>query len=390
MKRRLPFLRAWLCAASLFAAAGFLRCAPAAPPGSAPASTPATALLGEEEPAGFSRAQSPRDFRFPEDHGPHPAYRHEWWYFTGNLRSPEGRRFGYQLTFFRFALSPDPVDRESRWAANQAYMAHFAVTDADGGRFHHFERTGRGALGIAGAHARPFRAWLDDWSAQGGGTSTLPIRLQAREEGVAIDLLLDTGRPIVLQGDRGLSRKGPSPGNASYYYSMTRMATRGTVRLGDRSFAVTGNSWMDREWGTSALEKGQSGWDWFALQLSDGRDLMFYRLRRDDGATDPFSAGTLVLPDGSSRPLSFGDVRIETLATWKSPSSGARYPSRWRLLVPSETLELEVVPLLADQELRTTVRYWEGAAGVRGTSRGAPIEGEGYAELTGYGETDRR
>lgn len=390
MKRRTVFTLAPLWAAALFASAGFLRCAPATPPGSATPSTPATALLRGEEPAGFSRAQVPRDFRFPDDHGPHPTYRHEWWYFTGNLRSPEGRRFGYQLTFFRFALSPDPVDRESRWAANQAYMAHFAVTDVEGGRFHHFERTGRGALGIAGAAARPFRAWLDGWSAQGGSASTLPIRLQAREGGVAIDLLLDTDRPVVLQGDRGLSRKGPSPGNASYYYSMTRLATRGTVRVEGRSFPVAGNSWMDREWGTSALEQGQAGWDWFALQLSGGRDLIFYRLRREDDTTDRFSAGTLVLPDGSSRPLSADDVRIETLASWKSPESGARYPSRWRLLVPSESLELEVVPLLADQELRTTVRYWEGAVGVRGTSRGAKLEGEGYVELTGYGETDRR
>jgi predicted secreted hydrolase len=349
-----------------------------------------TALLGGEDPAGFARAQIPRDFRFPDDHGPHPGFRHEWWYVTGNLRTPGGRRFGYQLTFFRFALSPAPTDRESRWAANQAYMAHFAVTDAEGSRFRHFERTGRGALGLAGATARPFRVWLDDWSAEGGKASTLPIRLRAREGKVSVDLLLNTARPIVLQGDRGLSRKGASPGNASYYYSMTRLSTRGNVQVEDETFSVEGNSWLDREWGTSSLERGQAGWDWLALQLSDGRDLMFYRLRREDGETDPFSAGTLVLPDGSSQPLSSGDVRIEVLDSWRSPESGARYPARWRLLVPSEELELEVVPRVADQELRTAVRYWEGAVGVRGTSRGGPVEGDGYVELTGYGETGGR
>jgi predicted secreted hydrolase len=279
-----------------------------------------TALLGGEDPAGFARAQIPRDFRFPDDHGPHPGFRHEWWYVTGNLRTPGGRRFGYQLTFFRFALSPAPTDRESRWAANQAYMAHFAVTDAEGSRFRHFERTGRGALGLAGATARPFRVWLDDWSAEGGKASTLPIRLRAREGKVSVDLLLNTARPIVLQGDRGLSRKGAN------------------VQVEDETFSVEGNSWLDREWGTSSLERGQAGWDWFALQLSDGRDLMFYRLRREDGETDPFSAGTLVLPDGSSQPLSSGDVRIEVLDSWRSPESGARYPARWRLLVPSEEL----------------------------------------------------
>jgi predicted secreted hydrolase len=349
-----------------------------------------TALLGGDDSAGFSRAEAPRDFRFPDDHGPHPAFRHEWWYVTGNLRAPGDRRFGYQITFFRFALSPSSPDRESRWAANQAYMAHFALTDVEGGRFHHFERTGRGALDLAGATARPYRVWLDDWSAEGIGASTLPIRLKAREKDVSIDLLLDTTRPIVLQGDRGLSRKGASPGNASYYYSMTRLATRGTVRVGDGSFPVEGTSWLDREWGTGSLEKGQTGWDWFALRLSDGRDLMFYRLRREDGGTDRFSAGTLVLPDGSSRSLSPDDVRIESLASWKSPESGAQYPSRWRLQVPSEGLELEVIPLLADQELRTTVRYWEGAVLAHGSSRGEPVAGEGYVELTGYGETGGR
>lgn len=387
--RRVAGLAA-LCAAALLASGLFLwrALAPRPAPSSPPASV--TALLGGEDPGGFARATAPREFRFPADHGPHPEFRHEWWYFTGNLRAAGGRRFGYQLTFFRFALSPRPPDRRSRWATAQAYMAHFAVTDAQGNRFHHFERTGRGALGLAGATARPFRVWLDDWSAEGSEPSTLPVRLRAAEGGASVDLVLDTTRAIVPQGDRGLSRKGAAPGNASHYYSMTRLSTRGTVRVDGVSFPVEGNSWLDREWGTSSLEKGQVGWDWFALQLSDGRDLMFYRLRRGDGGTDPFSAGTLVLPDGAVRPLSGDDVRIETLGYWKSPESGSHYPSRWRMVLPSEGLELEVVPRIADQELRTSVRYWEGAVGVRGTSRGEPVEGDGYVELTGYGETAGR
>ncbi|MBP2677199.1 MAG: hypothetical protein H6Q82_264 [Deltaproteobacteria bacterium] len=389
MSRRRILAIVSLCVAALLAG-WFLRrtLAPHPAPSSLPAS--AAVLLGGEDPGGFARATAPRAFRFPDDHGPHPEFRHEWWYFTGNLRGPGGRRFGYQLTFFRFALSPDPPARASRWAANQAYMAHFAVTDVQGNRFRHFERTGRGALGLAGATARPLRVGLDDWSAEGSTASTLPIRLRATEAEASVDLVLDTTRPIVLQGDRGLSRKSAAPGNASYYYSMTRLATRGSVRIDGVSFPVEGNSWLDREWGTSSLEKGQAGWDWFALQLSDGRDLMFYRLRRGDGVTDPFSAGTLVLPDGSVRPLSADDVRIETLGSWRSPESGARYPSRWRMLLPSEGLELEVVPRIADQELRTSVRYYEGAVGVRGTSRGEAVEGDGYVELTGYGETGGR
>ena len=390
MPRRRLLVIVPLCAAALLAFAWFLRRALAPLPAPSPPPASVTALLGGEDPGGFARVTAPRDFRFPEDHGPHPEFRHEWWYFTGNLRASGGRRFGYQLTFFRFALSPDHPDRGSRWGTNQAYMAHFAVTDAQGNRFRFFERTGRGALDIAGATARPFRVWLDDWSAEGADASTLPVRVRAAEGGTSVDLVLDSAGPIVLQGDRGLSRKGAAPGNASHYYSMTRLATRGTVRVDGVTFPVEGNSWLDREWGTSSLETGQSGWDWFALQLSDGRDLMFYRLRRADGGTDPFSAGTLVLPDRTFRPLSVDDVRIEVLDQWRSPDGGARYPSRWRLRLPSEGLELEIAARVADQELRTTVRYWEGAVGARGTSRGEPVEGEGYVELTGYGETGGR
>ena len=388
--RRKTLVLSSLFVAALLIAGGLLgrRFVPSRSPASPPASP--SALPGGDDPGGFARATNPRAFRFPEDHGPHPEFRHEWWYFTGNLRAPGGRRFGYQLTFFRFALSPGSPVRPSRWATSQAYMAHFAVTDVDGNRFHPFERFGRGALDLAGASAAPFRVWLDDWSAEGAGPSTLPVRLRAAEGSVSIDLLLDTSRPVVLQGDRGLSRKGAAPGNASYYYSLTRLSTRGNVRVDGKDFPVEGRSWLDREWGTSSLGKDLAGWDWFGLQLSDGRDLMFYRLRRRDGATDRFSAGTLVFPDGSWKVLTRDDLRIEILESWKSPESGARYPSRFRLRLPSEEMELEVAPLAADQELRAVVRYWEGAVDVRGVSRGKPVEGEGYIELTGYGETGGR
>ena len=386
-RRRLPVIVP-LCAAALLLAGGLLWRCLAPLPEPPPPSASVTALLGGEEPGRFERATAPREFRFPADHGPHPGFRHEWWYFTGNLRGAGGRRFGYQLTFFRFALSPDSPDRSSRWATGQAYMAHFAVTDARENRFRFFERTGRGALGLAGATADPFRVWIDDWSADGVEGSTFPIRLRAGEGNTSVDLLLDAERPVVPQGERGLSRKGATPGNASFYYSMTRLSTRGTVRVDGVAFPVEGNSWLDREWGTSSLEKGQSGWDWFALQLSDGKDLMFYRLRRADGGSDPFSAGALVFPDGTFRRLAETDVRIDTLGHWTSPASGARYPSLWRLRLPSEGLELEIVPRVADQELRGVVRYWEGAVGVRGVSRGDPVEGDGYVELTGYGKPD--
>lgn len=371
-----------LATALLLAACGDAREEPAAT-GSARLSV--GRLLGGGDTEGYARAFAPRPFVFPADHGPHPEYRQEWWYFTGNLATPEGRRFGFQLTFFRTALTPAPAERASAWAADQAYMAHFTLSDIEAGRFHAFERFSRAALGLAGASAQPFRVWLEDWSAQGtGDDAALPMRLRAAQDGVAIDLILDSLKPPVLQGDRGLSQKGPAPGNASYYYSLTRMPTRGTVRIGSESFQVEGSSWMDREWSTSALSGDQVGWDWFALQLSDGRELMYYQLRRRDGSADPFSSGVLVQADGAGRRLAPQEVELGVAGHWQSPRTGVRYPSRWTIHIPAEELELEVVPRLAGQELDLAVRYWEGAVQARGTARGRPVTGQGYVELTGY------
>jgi len=339
-----------------------------------------------EDRAGFARALAPRPLSFPEDHGPHPDFRTEWWYYTGNLKTPAGRHVGFQLTFFRIALSPLSPEEELRasaWATRQLYVAHFAVTDTAGGRFHAASRTSRAALGLAGAQPSPFRVWVESWSAEGEGGST---RLRAQEGDVAIDLTVSPAKPVVLQGDRGLSRKGPEPGNASLYYSFTRMPARGTVRLGAETLDVSGDAWMDREWSTSALGVGVERWDWFAVQLDDGRELMVYLLRRRDGTMDPFSAGTLVAVDGSVRRLGSADVHIETLAHWTSPRSGVRYPARWRVSVPSAELRLEIEPRLADQELRVGTRYWEGAVAVAGSSAGRAIAGQGYVELVGYGE----
>jgi predicted secreted hydrolase len=225
--------------------------------------------------------------------------------------------------------------------------------------------------------------WVESWSAEGDGAST---RLRASEGDVTLDLSLSPAKPVVLQGERGLSRKGPEPGNASLYYSFTRMPARGVIRLGADTLEVTGEAWMDREWSTSALGTGVEGWDWFAVQLDDGRELMVYLLRRRDGSVDPFSAGTLVAADGTVLRLDAGDVRIETLAHWTSPRSGARYPARWRLSVPSAGLGLQIEPRLADQELIVGTRYWEGAVTVTGSAAGRPIAGQGYVELVGYGE----
>jgi predicted secreted hydrolase len=356
-------------------------------PPSAPASEGFSlqGLLGGDA-SGYARAASPRPFQFPADHGPHPDYRSEWWYLTGNLRSADGRRFGFQFTVFRSALSPAERGGESAWATRQAYMGHFAVTDVEGGTIYGFERFSRGATGLAGAQAQPFRVWLEDW--QLAGDDGFPWTLHAAEDDVGLTLRVVPRKPLVLQGDQGLSQKGPEPGNASYYYSYTRLAAEGELRLGDRRFEVEGTAWLDREWSTSALSPDLAGWDWFALQLDDGSDLMLYRLRSRQGEASPFSAATYVPPSGTPVHLGADDFRVEPVAYWISPETGTRYPVQWRLQIPSLAIDLNVAAAVADQELDLAVRYWEGAVDVSGHLGDRRTKGVGYMELTGYGAGD--
>lgn len=375
--RRFP--RGWLGALALLVPVGL---AGESTEDAPEARTDVAAVLAAPD-AGFARALVPRPFRFPADHGPHPEFRTEWWYYTGNLWAGDGRHFAFQLTFFRFALAPEPMARASAWAASQVYMAHFTITDAGAGRFHAAERFSRGALALAGARAEPYRVWLGAWRASGTGAH-FPVSLAAADAGYAIDLRLDRDKPVVANGDAGLSRKSAEPGNASYYYSIPRMSARGRLTTPEGAWEVEGTAWFDREWSTSALGPDQVGWDWFALQLSDGRDLMLYRLRTRGGGVDPHSAGTLMEADGRTRGLGAADFLLDELDHWSSPRGGARYPSRWRVRVPSAGIDVEVVPAMADQELELAFRYWEGASRVSGISGSAPVTGHGHVELTGY------
>jgi predicted secreted hydrolase len=335
--------------------------------------------------AGFAQVTAPRPFVFPRDHGSHPEYATEWWYYTGNLDAEDGRHFGFQLTFFRSALVSETLERASDWAATNIYMAHFTVTDVAGGQFRAFDRFSRGAAGLAGATGAPYRVWLDNWSAEGSGPEGMAMRLRAAQDDAAIDLALTSARAPMLQGDRGLSQKGTTPGNASYYYSLTRMATQGTIEIGGQRYAVHGLSWMDHEFGTSALEQGAAGWDWFGLQLGDGRDLAYARIRNADGSAD-LALGGLFAADGSKHDLAADEITLEVLGTWRSPRSGVEYPSSWRLRAPSVGIDLRITPWLADQELPLAVLYWEGAVKVLGTVDGRSSVGNGYVELTGYAE----
>lgn len=323
--------------------------------------------------------------QFPRDHASHPEYRIEWWYYTGNLVDSSSRRFGFQLTFFRAGVRNRP-ENPSRWAVRDLFMAHLALSDLETGVFRFAERLNRAGPGWAGAATETYRVWNESWEASLDSDGR--HRLRARDRDFGIDLELEPGRKPLLHGQAGLSRKGAQDGNASHYYSLTRMPTRGRIRMDGREFDVSGLSWMDHEFGTSFLEAEQIGWDWFALQLDSGQDLMLFQVRRSDGRLDAHAGGTLLEASGQSRALGRSDFTMEPVRTWQSPHSGARYPVQWRLNLPGQRLSLTVTAAQPDQELRTPrstqVTYWEGAVVVTGTRGSGPVAGRGYLEMTGY------
>lgn len=353
--------------------------------------TVSTALAASPAPPPFQPATAGYQYTFPRDHGSHSTYRTEWWYYTGHLQAKNGRSFGFELTFFRRGVPPDEIKTlPSKWSISHLYLAHFAVTDITGKRFHFSEKFSREGLGKAGADESRLRVWIDDWRAEAATDSTGSHTLVAHDETHLLALTLQPAKPLVTHGAAGISRKGKDVSQASHYYSFTRLATTGSLTIDGEQFEVTGLTWMDHEFGSTELGTDQVGWDWFSIQLEDDTELMLYRMRRKDGSSDLASSGTAVSPDGRTRHLEVTDFQIESTATWASPESKATYPSRWRLTFPSLGLVLDVTPLLADQELRTSrstkVSYWEGAVAVTGTKQGKPIKGQGYVELTGYVE----
>ncbi len=344
---------------------------------------------------GYAQVTGACHFHFPEDHGAHPDYRTEWWYYTGNVQAADGRAFGFQLTFFRRAIVPpgaalgrsSPV---SAWRTRQIYLAHAAISDISAGRHLYAETMARAALGLSGVRTAGLTTTVrvGSWQAVIGPEAH---RLRARTDRFSFDLSLVPEKAPVANGEGGYSRKGRTPDRASCYYSLTRLSTTGALVVDGRRFQVKGLAWMDHEYSSAPLESDVQGWDWFGLQLDDGTEIMAYVLRDQSGRPTPFSSGTRVLADGTAVHLSAGDFRISVLDHWKSPVSGARYPSAWRLDLPSAHLSLFIHPRMADQEMRTPettgVTYWEGAVAVTGNRDGRPLAGTGYVELTGY---DRR
>lgn len=352
----------------------------------------AAALGGEPPGQGFLTVTGPCGFEFPRDHAPHPGFRTEWWYYTGNLKTEAGRRFGYQLTFFRYQLTPfggsaSWPDPPSAWRTRQIYSAHAALSDLSARRHLQAERIGRNALGIAGwlQYGQDITLYHRGWS-----IVIFPDRhqLRAADEEFAFALELKPSKPPVFHGRDGYSRKGSTPERASCYYSFSRLETQGTVTLGGKNLAVQGESWMDHEYSTAPLEEGIVGWDWFSLQLSDRSEFMLYLLRREDGSLAEASSGSYIDSQGTKRHLESGYFSVEALDSWKSPRSGAVYPASWRIRIPLLGVDLLVKSNLADQEMHTAgttgVVYWEGSVSARGTKGGGPVEGVGYVELTGY------
>lgn len=326
---------------------------------------------------------------FPRDHGAHPEFKLEWWYYTGNLRSTDGHEFGYELTFFRTGMDQS-FENTSAWQIRDLYMAHLAITDITENRFYYFEKLSRAGPGIAGAGAGTLDVWNQNWSARMDANA---MKLVANAGEGALDLKLDPQKKPAIHGANGVSQKAEGAGRASHYYSMTRLSTKGALRIGARTFQVSGESWMDHEFGTNQLTEKQAGWDWFSIQLDNGTDLMLYQLRNRDGSLDPYSSGTVVAPDSRTIRLRLADFAASPGRKWTSSKTGTSYPIEWTIVLPGRATELRVTPVVDDQELVTTrstgIAYWEGAVRITGTWEGKPVTGKGYVELTGYLEQYR-
>lgn len=341
--------------------------------------------------ADFRLALPGYEYSFPRDHGSHPAYKTEWWYYTGHLRTEEGRRYGFEVTFFRVAIAPGGASlstapggapSSSTWELQHIMPAHFAITDVGEKSFRFYEKMNRASPYTSMAAEGRLDVFNEGWRA-----STNPDgswRLVAKAGKDSIDLTLRTRKAPAIHGENGVSVKAEGIGYASHYYSMTRLEAAGSIN----GRPARGQAWMDHEFGSSALRENQQGWDWFSIQLDNDAELMLYVIRRADGSPDVTSSGSLVTSEGRVIPIRREQMKITPLRRWKSSKSGATYPVAFRVALPSFHVSLELRPLLDDQELitggSTGITYWEGAMDVSGSFGGVGVRGEGYVEMTGY------
>jgi len=345
-----------------------------------------------EDAENYLSVTGPCHLEFPKDHGAHPGYRTEWWYYTGNLVSESGDQYGFQLTFFRTQISPPGADKQwprppSAWRTNQVYLAHAAVSDIAGKQHLHAEDVSRAALGMAGVDqsTQATKVYLKSWSVQIEADSHL-LKVDGTDFSYALNF--KPAKPPILHGESGYSLKGSTPERASCYYSFTRLVGQGSITIAGKTVPVTGTAWMDHEFSTAPLEPGLKGWDWFSLQLSDQTEIMIFILRKQEGGWHPASSGTFIDRAGQARHLAASDFKVAVLDTWTSRQSKARYPSRWRMQIAPLSLDLTLTSNLPDQEMRTLggtgVYYWEGSVSIKGLKADRAIKGLGYVELTGY------
>lgn len=345
------------------------------------------ALSAEQKPLRkFQLALPGYKFKFPADHFSHEDYKTEWWYYTGHLESKDGKRFGFELTFFRSGVPVQDRLKTGPWALNNVYLTHFALSDIDEKKFLHSEKMCRAGVGTAGAKSDSYKVWTENWTVRQEGNDHL---LHASEPDYSIDLRLNEGKGPVIQGEDGVSQKAACVGCASHYYSFTRMPVSGKISVGNKFIPVTGQAWMDHEFGSNQLTADQVGWDWFSVQLDDNSELMLYTMRLANGGQEPNSSGTLIYADGKSKHLPLKSYRVEPREYWTSPHTGAKYPSKWHVILAEEKIDLNIEAELSDQELVSNknkggVSYWEGACSVSGSKEGKPIHGQAYVELTGY------
>jgi predicted secreted hydrolase len=324
-------------------------------------------------------------FTFPEDFGAHEDFRTEWWYYTGNLQTAQGRHFGFELTIFRVSLiqPTTPLHTDSKWYNRSLYFAHFAVSDIADKKFSAFERYSRPGPGLAGAQADPFHVWLEDWNIRQDSAGV--YHLQAAQNGVILDLTLTDEMGVVFQGQNGYSRGGENGTNAAYYYSQPRLRAEGMVQVKGTQYPVSGLVWHDHEFSSGALDRSQIGWDWFSLQFENGPALMLFQLREHNGGISAASSGTFISASGKQQSIQKNGFDISVLDKWNSPHTRASYPSTWKIQLKQPNCSLEVHPWMADQEINfPEVTYWEGAVHFEGTCDNASVRGDGYVELTGY------
>ena len=343
-------------------------------------------LLAASGSAQYQQALPGYHYEFPRDHFSHPDYRTEWWYYTGNLKSADGQRFGFELTFFRQAVTREPS--RSPWRIDDLYMAHLALSEINGRRFYHDERLNRAGPGIAGIDEHTGIVWNGNWQVQLGPSSQA---LHALTNQFAIQLDLASAKPPVIHGRDGVSRKAAGTGHASHYISFTRLIASGNITLDGKTIPVQGTAWMDHEFFSDAMDLSESGWDWLSLQLDDRTEIMLYRLRHQDGTIDPYSSGSYIDANGHCEFLSSSDFTMTPAGqtpgqTWVSPGTKATYPIRWRVTIPKLDFDAEISTPLPDQEIpsRFGPSYWEGAIDVNATPGAPGLHGVGYLEMTGY------